>query len=121
MKRWNEPPELAKPAPRSLWLGVPLFEWPLKEVGDKEFFGYVVAVGILSTDSDDWKDGKPVSVAVFEYNNDIRAYRLPDDKALREDLMGYLEDNSVSGDDMGGVYGKVWIGKQPHGYDVYLP
>lgn len=90
-------------------------DWPLSKVGDKKFFGYVVAMGMFPFD---WCDDALVPYVDFAYNDAYERFRLPNDENLRRDLHDILFSNLEAS---GGIYGKVWIGRTPDGYYVTLP
>lgn len=82
-----------------------VMDWPLKHVGESEFFGYVVAMGIFPRE---WGavDGLTPYVD-FAYSDSYCRYRLPDDDGLRRKLLEMLCCNLVPVD--GDIYGKVVI------------
>lgn len=90
-------------------------DWPLHRVGDEQFFGYVVAVGVLPGD---WSEDNMIVYADFAYGDAYARYRLPNDEELKEQLLSYLKSNVQIEH---GIYGKVWIKLTPAGYSVELP
>ncbi len=94
-------------------------EWPLKKPGDEVFFGYVVGVGVYTGD---WSDDSMFAYADFAYNDSYVRYRLPRDKELVKDLVGYLSENvEMQGAGLGGIYGKVWVKLGNGGHLVGTP
>jgi hypothetical protein len=88
-------------------------DWPLVEVGQEKFFGYVVAMGVFPND---W-DETMTHYVDFAYNDAYERYRLPQHEGLRKQLFQYLWDNLHPGD----IYGKVVIKRFKDGYCVGLP
>lgn len=41
-------------------------DWPLKEVGDERFFGYIVAMGVIYRD---WAKAECIQYVDFAYND----------------------------------------------------
>lgn len=99
--------------------------WPLKNVGDEKFFGYVVAMGVCPRDlesSDAYvEEGGLFSYADFEYNCNVIRYAMPDDPTLHRKLSTMLLGNMDGVSNGQGMYCKVWIKKNADGYSVDLP
>lgn len=95
--------------------------WPLNNVGDEMFFGYVVAVGILCVGEGDDEYGH-TRYADFDYGGSFTRFELPEDISLRKQLFSMLKSNFWELENVGdGFIGKVWITKTEDGYKVSLP
>lgn len=95
--------------------------WPLNNVGDEMFFGYVVAVGILCIGKGDNEDGH-TKYADFDYGGRFTRFELPEDISLRKQLFKILKSNFWELENVGdGFVGKVYIEKTEGGYKVSLP
>jgi len=92
-----------------------LKKWPLVNVGDKKFFGYIVSMGVIPMD---WVNGDMVLYADFAYSDSYERYVLPNDKALREDLLDFLWDNIQGAGAELGMYNKLWIELTVDGFDA---
>jgi hypothetical protein len=93
-------------------------EWPLKQVGDERFFGYVVAVGVFPRD---WSEEGMFAYADFACNDSYCRYRLPKDENLLSRLIDFLWGNTDMCRRGEGIYGKVWVKLTDQGYQVHLP
>jgi len=93
-------------------------EWPLKKPGDEMFFGYVVAMGVFPRE---WSELNLYLFADFAYGDDYTRYRLPHDRNLLKQLREYLVTNLETMDQIGDIFGKVWITLTEDGHKVYLP
>ena len=93
-------------------------EWPLKNPGDEQFFGYVVAVGAFPRGGGDenW-----FAYADFLYGDSYTRYRLPDDDDLLNGLMAFLRNSVEMGIGGCGIHGKVWVRVTEEGTEVSLP
>ena len=87
--------------------------WPLREVGDEMFFGYINCVGYMPHTQKTY--------AKFTYQDVTSIYLVPNDEDLIEQLLYHLRralwelrvaDSSIT---------KVWIKKTLSGYEVFLP
>lgn len=97
-----------------------VLDWPLLEVGDEMFFGYVVAIGIIP----DWSSpdgGTDIPYVDFAYSDGVKRYRLPADEKLRFLLHRYLRGNLWELFNTDIFSGKVWIYLTDKGYKVDLP
>lgn len=94
---------------------LPVRPWPIRLIGDEQFFGYVVGMGVMP----DWDEGKSFRWVDFAYNSDYIRYELPNDAALENQLLAQLRGNMETDHD--GMYGKVWIKLTDEGYEVDLP
>lgn len=91
-------------------------EWPLLNVGDEMFFGYVSGIGFDQEDTEVFS--RYVS---FTYGCESTRYKLPNDEDLLRKLSKHLRGNFwgiVTGN---GIYDKVWIKLTKDGYTVDLP
>lgn len=96
-------------------------EWPLKTPGDEQFFGYVVAMGIVLGVWDGTEDIADYSYVDFAYNDGYVRYRLPADEELIKRLLHYLTSNMWELRNCDTYCGKVWIKKTAQGYAVDMP
>ena len=93
-------------------------DWPLKKPGDEKFFGYLVALGVFPRE---WSELDLYLFADFSYGDEYSRYRLPHDRNLLKQLREYLVTNLETMDQIGDIYGKVWITLTEEGHKVYLP
>ena len=93
-------------------------DWPLKEVGDEHFFGYIVALGVFPQD---WDDDKTFLFADFAYNDAYERYRLPCQFELIGKLHQHMSKNMWDHANGHGLYENLWIKLTSDGYDVTTP
>jgi hypothetical protein len=91
--------------------------WPLKKVGDEKFFGYVVAMGVVSNDLDD----TVTPYVDFAYSSSYTRYELPMDDQLLGRLRSCLMLNVKEAGSHGTLAAKVRIQLREDGYAVELP
>jgi len=93
-------------------------DWPLIDIGDSKFFGYVVGIGLFPDD-----DNQEFPYADFSYNGSYTRYKLPWNDNLIGDLQCWLSGNISEIDCTGLSYGgKVWIEKLADGqWGIDLP
>ena len=94
-------------------------DWPLKEPGDEEFFGYLVALGVFP--GGDWEGDRIFPYADFAYGDSYARFRLPYDDGLLEQLQKHLADNLEILAASGSIAVKLWIQLTENGYKVDLP
>jgi len=93
-------------------------------VGDEDFFGYIVAVGLFPDPSWDWKDQDHFVYADFYYNGEYTRYRLPQDDNLVSQLKKRVFDNirELHDTDYSCFSTKIWIERLPNGgWNTFLP
>lgn len=96
-----------------------LLDWPLKNVGDEHFFGYIVAMGLIP--GDPIREIPDVPYADFNYNDKYTRYRLPSDDQLVKMLAENLIGNIWEFQNCDSYSGKLWVTLNANGYHVDLP
>lgn len=93
-------------------------EFPVREVGDKKFMGYIVGIGFHYGD---WGNKEMFVYADFAYNSDYVRYRIPNDVEFLKQLNDWLLYNTQCVIEEFGVYGKLHIARTEKGYTMELP